>query len=594
MIKSLKITCFRGIPRDLEINFVGNRGSLNSILLLGDNGAGKSSVADAFEFCLRGKVSRRGNAGAKIRYESRNLLVGGNPSVQVTLDDDRQFVRGVTTRNFPGVRLRRDDFAPGFSLSPVVLSRADIDVFWQVTAVDRMRFFFDYLRDSVQHSGYAALEIERYQASLESTRVHVLEAQIAVAAATGCPVAEIPVDDRASFYTWRGRMYPQYGTEPTPFRGSDRTRMRAINQIPAQIRMALSELGHQLESVYRLRAQLEGRRQEAGLQDEISPVIAADLPVILNEISEQVSVDFIAITKIRHVEAVYLQPSDNGYELDVTCRLSSGNEVQPTQILSEASLDLLALLILLGVTRACAERGQTRFLVLDDVWQSIDSIYREAILQYVFSERFNDWQLLVTVHDRLWARIIEERARRKNFPLKSLELVGWTPEEGPRLRGSDFDTGAQLARLIDEASPEVLAAYTSRALEELSEKLSVSLRTGVERKVGDRYTLENLWPGIYRRLRRAREYPELMEAAKRVDEIYWLRNLYGAHYSTWAESLSNTEVRDFARYVAALWVAARCPTCGAFIARQLNSEEMGWSCGHVHADSNGTNDPTPG
>src|SRR6202167_1602478 len=262
MIKSLKITCFRGIPRDLEINFVANRGLLSSILLLGDNGTGKSSVADAFEFCLRGKVSRRGNAGAKIRYESRNLLVGGNPSIQSTLDDERQFVRGAISRSFAGVRLRRDDFAPGFSLSPVVLSRADIDVFWQVTAADRMRFFFDYLRDSVQHSGYAALEIERYQASLESTRVRVLESQIAVAAAIGCPVAEIPVDDRASFYTWRGRMYPQYGTEPTPFRGSDRARMRAINQIPAHIRMALSELGNQLESVHRLRAQLEGRRQE--------------------------------------------------------------------------------------------------------------------------------------------------------------------------------------------------------------------------------------------------------------------------------------------------------------------------------------------
>jgi DNA repair exonuclease SbcCD ATPase subunit len=84
MIKTLHISCFRGIPTDVEISFTAASGSASSILLLGDNGAGKSSVADALEFCLRGKVSRRGNAGAKIRYESRNLLTGGNPSVQVT------------------------------------------------------------------------------------------------------------------------------------------------------------------------------------------------------------------------------------------------------------------------------------------------------------------------------------------------------------------------------------------------------------------------------------------------------------------------------------------------------------------------------
>ena len=84
MIKTLHISCFRGIPADLEISFTTANGSAASILLLGDNGTGKSSVADALEFCLRGKVSRRGNAGAKIRHESRNLLTGGNPSVQVT------------------------------------------------------------------------------------------------------------------------------------------------------------------------------------------------------------------------------------------------------------------------------------------------------------------------------------------------------------------------------------------------------------------------------------------------------------------------------------------------------------------------------
>jgi hypothetical protein len=452
-----------------------------------------------------------------------------------------------------------------------------------------MRFFFDYLRDSVQHPGYAALEIERYEAEIETERVRLLEAQIALAKVSRQPVDQIPVNNRVNFYTWRSRTYPQYGTGAHPYGVPDPERAQAIGQVPGNIRVALSNLAQQIESIHKLKSHLEATREQIGAGNDISPIIAADLPVILNEISEQVSADFSAIAKIGHVQEVRLRPSENGYELDVTCRLSTGDEVQPTQILSEAYLDLLALLILLGVTRACVARGQARFLVLDDVWQSIDSIHRQAILQYVLSERFHDWQLVITVHDRLWARIIEERARRHSFPLKSLELVDWTPQEGPRLRYGDFDTAAQLSGLITEAPPEQLASFTSRALEELSDRLSISLRTSVERKFGDRYTLEDLWPGVYKRLRRAKSFPALMEAGERVNNTYWLRNLYGAHYSTWAESLSATEIRNFARDVVGLWVAGRCPTCGAFIARRPNSEEIDLPCGHTNA-----NGPLPG
>ena len=580
VIKKLDITSFRGIPGKLEISFDGTNHSLSSVLLLGDNGSGKSSVAEAFEFCLRGKVSRRGNAGAKIRYEARNLLTGSNPSVQVIFGDGRQFSRGMPPKDYSGVRLSRDAFAPGFGLAPVVLSRADIDVFWQVTSADRMRFFFDYMRDSVRHPGYAALEAERYEAKLDAARVGVLEAQIALATATGKPVGQIPIDDRASFYEWRGRMYPQYGETSHPFGVDDQVRMRAINRIPANIRAALFALSGQLESVHRLRTHYESVREKTEIIDGIPSVIAADLPSILGEISDTVSADFSALSNIPHVQKVTLQSSSNGYELDVSCRLPSGEEVQPTQILSEANLDLLALLILLGVSKACAKRGQTRFLVLDDVWQSIDGIHREAILQYILADKFHYWQLMITVHDRLWARLIEDRARKHNFSLKSFELIDWTPNEGPRLRYGSFDTATQLAKLIDDAPREVLVAYTGRALEELADKLSVSLGTSVGRKLGDRYTLEDLWPGVMSKIRKAKASQGLKEAAERVNNIYDLRNLYGAHYSTWAESLSDAESREFVRSVVALWTAARCPTCGSLIKRRSKAGEIGWPCRH--------------
>jgi hypothetical protein len=185
------------------------------------------------------------------------------------------------------------------------------------------------------------------------------------------------------------------------------------------------------------------------------------------------------------------------------------------------------------------------------------------------------------VHDRLWARLIEERARKQNFSLRSLELVDWTPANGPRVRLGNFDTAAQLSRLISsEAPPEALAAYTSRTLEELSDKLSVAIGTSVTRKSGDRYTLEDMWPGVYKKLSGANWNPDLKNSAEKVHQTYDLRNIYGSHYTTWAESLSETEVKDFAKAVVALWTAARCGTCGVFVGRRLGEKDISWQCGH--------------
>jgi energy-coupling factor transporter ATP-binding protein EcfA2 len=583
MIRELDIRSFRGIPEQFNLDFSGNNRKAGSIVLLGANGSGKSSIVEAIEFCLRGKVSRRGNAGAKIRYEAQNLLTNHAPSVEMLFSDNRRFLRGIRPSGFSGVRLGREDIISGFALAPVVLRRADIEVFWQVSAHDRMRFFFDYMRETAKHSGYDALEIERFEVNLKSAWIDVLEAQITLAGVSRHPVADIPVHDRAAFYEWRNYFYPQYGPHTSyPFGSKDRVRGRAIAQIPRPVRSAIAALSRQLEDVHKLRKRVEGLRERIGVYDGPPPVIATELPTLLDEISNQVSVDFTAIAKLPHVQNIWIKPTNSGYDLDVICELSTGNIVEPTQILSEGALDLLALLILLGVSRACSERGQHRFLVLDDIWQSIDSNHRSDILDYIFSHRFSGWQLLITTHDRLWARLIEERARKHSFALKSVELVDWTPQNGPRVRYGALRTSSQLSRLMDDAPPEVLCSYTGRALEELTDKLSTSMRTAVPRAPGDRYTLEDIWPSVFNKLKKSPPNSAVKEAVEKVNASYNLRNIYGAHYNGWAESLSDSEAREFAKFVYELWETTHCPICGVIVSRlpKGSAMDIGWECGH--------------
>ncbi|MFJ2810564.1 AAA family ATPase [Kitasatospora sp. NPDC087271] len=554
---------FRGIAREVTLDLMSSDNKPGSALILGDNGTGKSSLADAFEFCLRGKVSRRGNAGAKTRREAQNLLTRKAPFVQVELEDSQQYIRGGPEHGAFGVRLGGDDFAPGFSLCPTVLSRSDIEVFWKIDPAERMRFFFDYLRETVKHTGYAALEIERRKVELQGARTALLEAQIHISGLTGLPVASIPITSREEFAKWRNKKFPAAGGVRNGTQGRKRYPSGGKRFISPEVRAAILNLENRIEESLKAARHIASQKKLAGFQTDTPPVLSADLPRILQGIAEQVSTDFAAIARLDHIREIRIKPSEGGAGLEIDSILSSGHRVDPTQVLSESSLDLLALLVMLGVAAACSDRGQNRFLILDDVWQSVDAVHRNSILDYLFGQRFKKWQLLITVHDRLWARLIEEKARKNNFPLKILEVTRWSAESGPSLTRTKLATVEQLSELMANAAPEPLCAYSGRALEELADRLSMTMRVSVGRAPGDRYTLEDLWPGVFKAINKASVSSSLKDTAKEVNEIYALRNIYGAHYSTWAESMSRSEIGHFAMLVVAMWEKTHCTTCGA-------------------------------
>ena len=70
-----------------------------------------------------------------------------------------------------------------------------------------------------------------------------------------------------------------------------------------------------------------------------------------------------------------------------------GRRLNPVQVLSEASLDLLTLLVLIEVHVECAQLGQERIIALDDVFQSVDSVHRVRTLEYM-AGRLRGWQVI--------------------------------------------------------------------------------------------------------------------------------------------------------------------------------------------------------
>ena len=268
---------------------------------------------------------------------------------------------------------------------------------------------------------------------------------------------------------------------------------------------------------------------------------AALLAQVLDGVGDHLTAAFKAITGASHVERIDVVFGRSGpVALDVVVELTTGSRCFPQQIFSEGYRDLLAILFFAVVAQRAAEHGQARVLILDDVFQSVDASIRRGTVDYLLRE-FKDWQLIFTVHDRLWLEQLRNAYSRHNHTFVERELRRWSFESGPTVVTAPSTLTTALQYQLDAGDPAGICSSAGRLLEQACDHLSWRLGTSVVRRVGDKYTLGDLWPGVSKACRKT----SLGPVCNRVDELYALRNLAGAHYNQWAEALSLDEAERF-------------------------------------------------
>ena len=269
--------------------------------------------------------------------------------------------------------------------------------------------------------------------------------------------------------------------------------------------------------------------------------------------------------------------------LSITLILSNGKRVDPTQILSEAYLDLLALLILVEVHVECATLGQNPVIVLDDVFQSVDAVNRIRALDHMLA-RLEHWQVIITLHDRLWLELARRAMQRANHQHMIREVLPGGFGATPQLRSTLGRSAEELRTYIGQReSSESIAGCAGRLLEELCDGLSISLAARISRRPGDRYTLGDLWPGVASSLRKYGP-ASIREATEDVTRFIDLRNIIGAHYNEFAATLASQEAIEFGQVTLRLWEACKCPKCGSLFGKYVSTDGRSdlytWSCNH--------------
>jgi hypothetical protein len=338
--------------------------------------------------------------------------------------------------------------------------------------------------------------------------------------------------------------------------------------------MHISTTMKELAEIYKRRKEIKTLRRTEIQKDSKKPARYSFLLTALENASKTLTDSFLQISAVDFVESIELKIGEESeISLSVAIFLKDGRRCEPRQVFSEANLDLLAVLIFLAIAEEANIENGLRLLVLDDVLQSVDSGFRVTIAEYIL-KRFKKWQIIFTVHDRLWYAQLQQLFSGQHIDVTCIELSRWKFVSGPSVIAQSQSTIQDFLDVTQRGNPLIGAAIAGQKLEEVAQHLSWEMAIEVPRNRYDQYTLGVLWPRIYKKLSKT----SIASIVAEVNKWIHLRNLVSAHYNEWAQSAEISDISSFTESVVNLYAEVYCTKCLTWIS-QADSGTYKCRCG---------------
>lgn len=310
---------------------------------------------------------------------------------------------------------------------------------------------------------------------------------------------------------------------------------------------------------------------------------------VLSHLYESVADDFKSLYSCLHEDErasfkAVLGPTGAG--LDFKVDFYGRGLHAPHALHSEAHQDSMGLCLFLALNRRLAAH-RLDLVMLDDVVMSVDAEHRRSVAR-LLKEFFTDRQLLITTHDRTWARqlrvegIIPENGQ--------VELQKWSIALGP-LVSSGGDIWDRIYGSLDNEDVNTAAFMLRRHLEEFYSQACEQLKASIVCKLDGRWDLGDLLPSAISRVKRllttaenaARSWGDvetaeriadrrstLSEVVKRTSVEQWAINP-AVHFSHW-EDFTPADFRPVVEAFHDLEEQFRCSSCRGLLGVLENLE----------------------
>lgn len=566
-VTSIKISHFRGIPTDLSLQFTDLNGKAVSTIIYGDNGSGKSSIVDALEFGLQSRIERSTSINNPTRPSVFNQAISPNTPayVEICFDDNTQINREAHTEfdeKKQRIKFILSSASPhsNFQRCPVVLRRNDILSYSSVSTAQKqvylMKCIYSYGTTVRVKSDPEIIKMQENYIYLKQKRREKIQ-ELAVHLEVDSDDVMLNLSNIEGYI--RNRIVPN-----NERRYYSKKNNRKLKRVPPSVYKHITNLVNEINSLKE-----EATQIQSAISKLTNPFHECEegkfdiLKKLLIEAGQYLYSGFVKISNVDYIKNIELVLGDKtDVSLEIVVELDSGRKIAPQRIFSEANYDLIILLLHISLFRACASAGQAKFLILDDVLQSVDSVIRTRFIEYLLKE-LSDWQFVITCHDRLWLNQLKYMFQRASHQFKEFNISRWNFIKGPTIISRNHELkDDMISKALQTSNSRLIAAACGVTLEMICQKLSISLEISIHRKPDDKYTIGDLWPGIKKALKKS-AYSVICD---KIDSMLIIRNILGCHYNEWANSLSDSEVLDFANSIQELYNSCFCEKCGCWIA----------------------------
>lgn len=566
-IAKLHIDSFRGIPHKLVFDFTDNKNTPCSTLIFGDNGSGKSSIVDALEFNLQGKIERSDSLINEFRPSPLNWKndVYYGAKTKCYFEDDSENERNIIVqydkdKQKVNLSKSKNGLHPDFQIAPIVLRRNDIITYSSIPTQRKQVLFWSFIYSTNNDNEEGNLDKVQIQ-NLEIERIQLKknrrELQEELSMLLKMPTEEIPLLDN-ELNTFIKNKIRNGLTNKQYLTLKGKGILKGVNEKALEVSKELISSNDNIKEIQSKIARLKNIDSGSGDTKK------SETQRFLSEASKHLTESFNKISTTDFVQAFNVKIgklTEVSFEIDVV--LKNGKITTPNNVFSEANLDLLILLLYTSIIHESEKYGQSKVFVLDDVLQSVDSTIRLNFIDYLLTN-FKDWQIIISAHDRLWLNQLRSAFQRHQHKFKEIEIFRWGFDLGPQIIEPQLmGLNSALSAAIESKNVQLIASQTGLLFESICQNLSMILNTSIHRKYADRYTIGDLWPGIKKHFKNT----SLLELTNEIDKVLHIRNLLGAHYNEWAISLSNSEIYGFAENVNNFFFQVYCNNCQSWISR---------------------------
>lgn len=258
----------------------------------------------------------------------------------------------------------------------------------------------------------------------------------------------------------------------------------------------------------------------------------------------------------------------NGLKLLMNC--FEGDEVDPRSFSSEGHLDTLGFCIFLASVKKF--NGDFKLIVLDDIIATVDLEHKDKIIT-LLHEKFDDYQILITTHNRLWFKQIQATNEMYNNSkvyenrFKFDEIIYWSELDGP-VRSEFKPDKQKINGYLNPEHPDMDAAGNAirRYLEEFLNKLSGVYE--IKYPIKPHYMVEDYFNATSNQILEKVECSEVEEYyAEKFNNLRGTRFMsnYLSHFNQDSNFFTYDELCKFRDTVFDLEKSFKCDKCGKFL-----------------------------